>query len=122
MRSARTVGGAVVLCGAVALAGCGGSSGSESGTGTTASAAKVTSLEVGELRCGGAPSAPVDVTWTTEGATAVEVQVDGFPSAPGGPSGTKTVVVACDGNTHEIFVTPRDAGSFGETETKEISG
>ena len=112
-----------MLCCTVALAGCGGSGGGASSTETTtASAAKVTSLEVGELRCGGAASAPVDVTWTTEGATAVEVQVDGFPPAPGGPSGTKVVVVACDGNTHEIFVTPRDAAGFGEPETKEISG
>ena len=122
MRSARMDGGVAVLCGVLALAGCGGSSGDESSTETTtASAAKVTSLDVGDLSCGAAVSAPVDVIWTTESATAVEIQVDASRYASGGPSGTRTVVVPCDGSTHVIAVTPRGEGGLGETETKEIS-
>ena len=41
-----------------------------------ASDARVVVFDVGELRCGGAVTAPVDVTWATEGATGVAIAVD----------------------------------------------
>jgi hypothetical protein len=86
MTSVRSVGGVVALCGAVALtAACGGSGGSDT---TTTSAAKVTSFDIGDLTCGAARTAPVDVTWTTLGAKAVGIAVDDFPAERGGPSGT----------------------------------
>ena len=122
VRSAPTVGGVAALCCAIGLAGCGGSSGSESSTETTTtSAAKVTSFDVGDLRCGAGVSAPVDVTWTTEAAAAVDIKVDDFPSASGGPSGMKTVTVPCDDESHQIAITPIGASGPGETETKHVS-
>ena len=122
MRSASTTGRVATLCSLIALAGCGGSSGSESGTETTTtSAAKVASFDVGDLKCGAAVSAPVDVAWTTEAATSVEIKVDDFPPATGGPSGTKTMTVPCDDQSHEIAITPIGAAGPGEAETKQIS-
>lgn len=108
-----------MLCSVVALAGCGGSSSSTETT--TSTAAKVTSFDVGDLRCGAAVTAPVDVTWTTAGATGVDIAVDDFPPATGGPSGTKVVTVPCDDKSHLIAITPTSEAGTGETETKDVS-
>ena len=107
-------------------AGCGGSSGSESPstqtTTTVASAAKVRSFDVGDLSCSsGAATAPAEVSWVTENATAVEIGVDSFTPAAFGPSGTAMVTVPCDGKSHEISITPQSDSGPGEAETKEVS-
>ena len=119
MGSVSIAGGIAALCSVVALAGCGGSGGT--GSTTTASAAKVTSFDVSKLVCGAAVTAPVNVTWTTEGATSVDIAVDDFPPAKGGPSGTKVVTVPCDGDSHQIALTPTGTGGAGETQTKDVS-
>jgi hypothetical protein len=67
----------------------------------------VTSFDLSELDCGSAMTGPVTVTWETENATAVEIAVDTASPTSGGPSGSTTVVVACDGNPHAITITPR---------------
>ena len=131
MRSARAAALVIALLGAVALpaAGCGGSGDSGSTTGnttdstetTSASEAKVTSFDVGDLVCGGAVTAPVDVTWATQDATAVDIAVDDFAEIRRGPSGTTTVTVPCDGESHQISITPKSDAGLGETETKDVS-
>jgi hypothetical protein len=131
MRSARTAALVIALLSAVALpaAGCGGSGDSGSTTGnttdstetTSASEAKVTSFDVGDLVCGGAVAAPVDVTWATQDATAVDIAVDDFTAIGRGPSGTTTVTVACDDESHQISITPKSDAGLGETETKDVS-
>jgi hypothetical protein len=131
MRSGRTAVVVISLFGTVALlaAGCGGSGDSDSTTGSTtestkttpASEAKVTSFDVGDLVCGGAVTAPVDVTWATQDATAVDIAVDDFTAIRRGPSGTTTVTVACDGESHRISITPKSDAGLGETETKDVS-
>ena len=122
MRSQETVGCVVMFWCMVALAGCGGSSGNESSTeATTTSAAKVTSFGVDDLRCGAAVTAPVEVTWSTEGATGVGIAVDDFSPAKAGPSGTMTITVPCDDNSHQITITPLGESGIGEAETHNIS-
>jgi hypothetical protein len=130
MRSARSAAVVTALFGVLALlaAGCGGSGGSESTTGSTtestttsASEAKITSFDVGDLVCGGAVTAPVDVTWATQNATAVDIAVDDFTAIGRGPSGTTTVTVPCDGESHQISITPKSGAGLGETETKDVS-
>jgi Pentapeptide repeats (8 copies) len=88
---------------------------------TQASEAKVTSFELSELDCGAATTGPVAVTWETENATAVQIGVDTASPTSGGPSGSTTVVVACDGEPHAITITPRSDSGPGVPETKEIS-
>jgi hypothetical protein len=91
-------------------------------TETTESAeATVTSFELSELDCGSAMTGPVTVTWETENATAVEIAVDTASPTSGGPSGSTTVVVACDGNPHAITITPRSDSGPGVPDTKEVS-
>ena len=131
--SSHTAVGVVALCFvALALVGCGGQGDTESTTTattegtdtdtTTVSEATVTSFEVGELRCGGAETAPVDVTWATEGATGVAIAVDNITPARLGASGTTVMLVPCDDDPHGISITPLDAaGDPGEQESKDIS-
>ena len=91
-------------------------------TETTESAeATVTSFELSELDCGSAMTGPVTVTWETENATAVEIAVDTASPTSGGPSGSTTVVVACDGNPHAITITPQSDSGAGVPDTKEVS-
>jgi hypothetical protein len=91
-------------------------------TETTESAeATVTSFELSELDCGSAMTGPVTVTWETENATAVEIAVDTASPTSGGPSGSTTVVVACDGNVHAITITPQSDSGAGVPDTKEVS-
>lgn len=122
MRS-RTAVGVVALSLVTLTVGCGGSDGDEGDETdtTTASGASVTSFEVGDFRCGGAVSAPVDVTWATEGATAVEIAVDNFTAVRLGASGTRTALVPCDDMPHQISITAIGATGPGETETKDVS-
>jgi hypothetical protein len=89
---------------------------------TVASAAEVTSFDVGDMRCtSGAATAPVEVSWETGNATAVEIEVDSFTPSPFGPSGMANVTVPCDGESHEISITPKSDAGPGEVETKEVS-
>ena len=88
---------------------------------TQASEAEVTSFELSELDCGAATTGPVTVTWETESATAVEVAVDTASPTGGPPSGSMTVVVACDGEPHAITITPQSDAGPGVPETKEVS-
>jgi len=91
-------------------------------TDTTDSAeATVTSFELSELDCGSAMTGPVTVTWETENATAVEIAVDTASPTSGGPSGSTTVVVACDGNPHAITITPQSDSGAGVPDTTEVS-
>jgi hypothetical protein len=62
----------------------------------------------------------VTVTWETENATAVEIAVDTGSSTAFGPSGSTTVVVACDGQPHAVTVTPQSDAGPGVPETKEV--
>jgi Pentapeptide repeats (8 copies) len=90
-------------------------------TTTTTAAAEVTSFDVGDLSCGGATAAPVTVSWVTENTTAVEIAVDSVSPAGFGPSGSTSVVVPCDGESHQITITPRNDSGPGEAESKEVS-
>lgn len=87
---------------------------------TEVSEAEVTSFELTELDCGSATTGPVTVTWETEHATAVEVAVDTGSTTALGPSGSTTVVVACDGEPHAITITPQSDAGPGVPETKEV--
>lgn len=84
------------------------------------SEAEVTSFELTELDCGAAGTGPVTVTWETEAATAVEIAVDVATPTAYPPSGTATVVVACDGEPHAITITPQSDAGPGVPETKEV--
>ena len=90
-------------------------------TTTETSPAKVTSFDVGDLRCGAATTAPVAVTWATENATAVEIAVDSFTPAGFGPTGSTNVVVPCDDASHTITITPRNDSGPGEPESEDVS-
>jgi hypothetical protein len=89
-------------------------------TTTATSTAEVTSFDLGDLNCGAATTAPVTVSWETENATAVEITVDSFSPAGFGPSGSTAVVVPCDGESHQITITPRSDSGLGEPESKEV--
>lgn len=88
---------------------------------TEATEATVTSFDLSDLDCGSAVTGPVTVTWETENATAVQIAVDTASPTGGGPSGSTTVVVACDGNPHAITITPQSDSGAGVPETKEVS-
>jgi hypothetical protein len=94
-------------------------------TDTTATAenseATVTSFKLSDLDCGSAMTGPVIVTWETENATAVEIAVDTASPTSGAPSGSTTVVVACDGNPHAITITPQSDSGPGVPDTKDVS-
>jgi Pentapeptide repeats (8 copies) len=91
-------------------------------TSTTAvSDAELTSLDVGDLDCGAAATGPVTVSWETSNTTAVEIAVDGLSPAGFGPSGSTTVVVPCDGESHQITVTPQSDAGPGQAESEEVS-
>ena len=116
------------LCGTVRTDGTTDDSSCPATTGTTStestettSDAKVTTFDVGGLTCGAATTAPVDVTWATESATAVEIAVDTFTPKGFGPSGATVVAVPCDGQSHEVTITPQSDSGPGEPETKTVS-
>jgi len=88
---------------------------------TEVAEAKVSSFDLSDLDCGSATTGPVTVTWETEDATAVQIAVDTAAPTSGGPSGSTTVVVACDGNPHAITITPQSDSGAGVPETKEVS-
>jgi len=115
----------VAVAASLLVAGCGGSGGSETtdtaSTATEAAAAEVTSFEVGDLKCGAATTAPVEVTWTTADATAVEIGVDSFSPQGLGPSGTTNVVVPCDDESHMITITPQSDAGTGQPESKDVA-
>ena len=115
----------VAVAASALVAGCGGSGGSETtdtaSTATEAAAAEVTSFEVGDLKCGAATTAPVEVTWTTADATAVEIGVDSFSPQGFDPSGTTNVVVPCDDESHTITITPQSDAGTSAPESKDVS-
>lgn len=91
-------------------------------TDTTSTAAAVTSFDVGDLDCpSGASTGSVTVSWATEATTAVELSVDGALTNTAGPEGSADLVVPCDGETHEVSITPRNDSGSGETESQEVS-
>jgi len=113
---------------AAVLAGCGGTSSDDTAeeTGTadateTTATPQVTVFEVGDLRCTFGTTAPVAVTWRTQSTTAVAIGVDSFRPLRRGPSGAADVVVPCDGEAHEITITPAGASREGESQSKEVS-
>jgi len=91
-------------------------------TGTTSAAAAVTSFDVGDLDCpSGASTGTVMVSWTTEATTAVELGVDGALANTAAPEGSANLVVPCDGETHQVSITPRNDSGSGETESEGVS-
>jgi hypothetical protein len=85
----------------------------------------VTSFDVGQLDCAGGSEGSVAVSWATTDATAVEFAVDGKApsgSAGGGPQGSATLQVPCDGQSHEVSVTAVNDAGAGETQTETVSG
>lgn len=91
-------------------------------TDTTSATAAVTSFDVGDLDCpSGASTGTVTVSWTTEATTAVELGVDGALANTAAPEGSADLVVPCDGETHQVSITPRNDSGSGETESEEVS-
>jgi len=115
---------AATLVAAALLAGCGGSDTTETTetTDVTTIEAEITSFEVGELDCpAGSASAVVNVAWKTENATAVDIEVDSVSPVSGfGPSGSTGVAVPCDGQEHEITITPLNDSGEGESESETV--
>jgi len=109
----------VALCCALAAAGCGGSNDSGS---SAPGAAGVTTFDLTDVNCGFAVTAPVTVTWATANATAVEIGVDDMSPKSFGPSGTTTLLIPCDDESHDIAITPQSDAGSGETQTKSVSG
>ena len=92
------------------------------GTDTTSTDTTVTSLVVGEFICSsGASDAAVTVSWTTQNATAAEIGLDGQTVSESGPSGSTTLQIPCDGETHEVSVTPLSDSGPGEPQAQEVS-
>jgi hypothetical protein len=112
----------------VFIAGCGGSDSSDTSAETTettettvSTEAEVTSFEVGDLDCSaGGSDGTVDVSWDTSAATAVEISVDEGGTSGFGPSGSTSVDVPCDGETHDITITPLSDDGSGESETESV--
>ncbi|HEX2345550.1 MAG TPA: pentapeptide repeat-containing protein [Gaiellaceae bacterium] len=91
-------------------------------TDTTSTDTTVTSLVVGEFICSsGASDAAVAVSWTTQNATAAEIGLDGQTVSESGPSGSTTLQIPCDGETHEVSVTPLSDSGPGEPQSQEVS-
>jgi hypothetical protein len=123
------VAGAAVLAVAVA-AGCGGSSapGTTESTGTDATEttaaieAKVTAFVVGELVCvSEGEDGDLAVTWTTQEATAVRLEVDGADADDAGPSGSSVLSMPCDGKLHKVSVTALNDSGDGQTRSQRVS-
>jgi hypothetical protein len=92
------------------------------GTDTTSTDTTVTSLVIGEFICSsGAGDAAVTVAWTTQNATAAEIGLDGQTVSESGPSGSTTLQIPCDGETHEVSVTPLSDSGPGEPQSQEVS-
>jgi len=93
-------------------------------TTSTASEAEVTSFDVGDYTCtSGATQASVTVSWETTAATAVLLSVDGQPAGSStgyGPTGSTQIAVPCDGQSHQISITPESDAGMGQSETKEV--
>ncbi len=89
---------------------------------TTAQAAEVTSLSVGDLDCpSGGGDGTVSVSWETEAATAARVEVDGTEVESAGPSGSADVTVPCDGAEHEVSVVPLSDAGDGQADSETVS-
>jgi hypothetical protein len=69
----------------------------------------------------GGDDGTVSVSWETEAATAVRIEVDGAEAESAGPSGAADVTVPCDGADHEITVVPLSDAGEGEAETETVS-
>ena len=93
------------------------------GTDTTGgTAAEVTSFTVGDLDCpSGGADGSVGVSWATEAATAVRLEVDGAEVGSAGPSGSAELAVPCDGADHEVSVVPLSDAGAGEADSETVS-
>lgn len=83
--------------------------------------AEVTSFDVGDLTCDGAPTADVTVSWETENATAVRIALDTAAPMGFGPSGSTDVTVPCDEAPHAITITPQSDTGPGVPETEQVT-
>ncbi|MFN8183993.1 MAG: hypothetical protein U0R23_06195 [Candidatus Nanopelagicales bacterium] len=104
----------------VALAGC--SSGSGGGPSPSPTAAPViTELAMkAAVHCTGG-DVPVEVTWTTQGAQSAALSVDGARESKNlDPSGSATVNVTCNNETHEVMLTAVDAAGQTADETHRV--
>ena len=89
---------------------------------TTSTEASVTSFAVGEPDCSeGSDEGSVTVSWATQDATAVELDVDDEKARGEGTSGSATIAIPCDGGAHNVSVTALSDSGVGETKTEEIS-
>ena len=92
------------------------------GTDTTGpQGAEVTSFTVGDLDCPSGGDGSVGVSWATEAATAVRLEVDGAEVQSAGPSGSADLAVPCDGAEHEVSVVPLSDAGAGEADTETVS-
>jgi hypothetical protein len=89
----------------------------------TSAEATVTSFEVGALDCGsGASAAAVQVSWQTQAATAVKLEVDDqTPSnSAQGLSGSTDLQVPCDSATHKVTVIALSDAGEGQSVSKDV--
>jgi hypothetical protein len=110
---------ALLLAAAALAAGCGGDSGSTTTEPTTTDPV-MTSLEVGDLDCSEGSIGTIFVTWETANATAVDIVVDSGDPAGAGPSGALTLTAPCDGEEHEVSITPLGDDGPGQPETRTV--
>jgi hypothetical protein len=77
---------------------------------------------VGDLDCpSGGGDGSVGVSWATEAATAVRLEVDGAEVQSAGPSGSADLAVPCDGAEHEVSVVPLSDAGAGEADSETVS-
>ncbi|MDW8339166.1 MAG: hypothetical protein RMM28_08520 [Thermoleophilia bacterium] len=81
----------------------------------------LTSFEAEDVDCSLGTLGTVFVRWEAANATGVEIVVDGGDPAAAGPSGALTLTVPCDGEEHEVSITPLGDAGRGETETRVVS-
>lgn len=83
----------------------------------------ITSFDVpSSADCSGAETGTVEVSWETDGATEVQISVDGDPVASGpDPSGTNEIDVPCDGEDHDIELTADDGDGKSASQTETVS-
>lgn len=98
-------------------AGCGGAS---TPTPPATTDPVVTSFDAEGIDCSlGAPGT-VFVEWETANASGVEIVVDGGDPASAGPSGALTLGVPCDGEEHQVSITPLGDDGPGRPETRTV--
>lgn len=83
----------------------------------------ITSFDVPDSAdCSGGSTGTVEVSWETEGATEVEISVDGDQVASGpDPSGSNEIDVPCDGEDHDIELTADDGDGKSASQAATVS-